>query len=553
MSPSYPKQSPARQISREAEKLFEQCLDTASFLEHRIPLEYDYGLDYRIETIHAGELRGHEFYVQLKGTSMPIQDDMISVSIDSRTIMYWKQKLAPVMLVLADVASRRCYFQWFDKSTDIPKDRKQVTFHVLRENEWATCRVLLSLRPYYEEWRTQLNDKPMRSYFFRLFCDASDMLVLLNYSMGDILNATSENQSEVKDRSRSLILMALVNFIRQSFLARESVDITPSQQLKQIDSSIIYLKRCLDEVYAHVGDVSKGFSVGLSNDEKMFLLLPIISRVIGEIVTFLRPFVVGESALNNKVIRPQMFGEMNVDNFLSDFKHASSSFFKRQDIFVCPVTTQLLLIDTLFSFFKPHGFGRSELPLITEQYGDPPLFCELRREGNSDPYQFPPEIINIEQVLGVYVAQNEQITLFADGIRWFASKLNVPEGLLRFVVLVHEIAHWMVHRLPTEAADEFPLEFYEASEEQFHETLAQLLTHWVSKAIHPTFGDVFLKLNSCQSPIYRLYQHYEETPCVAVVMSIVDARLRTCPSTYQQLSDDILKRESQLNDKASRS
>lgn len=296
MNPSYPKESPARQIGREAEKLFEQFLDTASFLEHRIPLERDYGLDYRIETIQAGELQGHEFYVQLKGTSTPIQDDTISVPIDSRTIRYWKQKLAPVMLVLADVRSRRCYFQWIDKSIDVPGDKKQVSLHIPRENEWATARVLLSLRPYYEEWRIQLNDKPTRSFFRRLFCDASDVHVVLSHAMGHILFSTPENLAEVREQNLVLILSALMMFIQQSATARESVDITLTPQSKKIDSFLISLRRCLDEVYARGGDVNEGWSFGLFNEEKAFRSLPTITYIVGEIICFLRPHVVGGAA-----------------------------------------------------------------------------------------------------------------------------------------------------------------------------------------------------------------------------------------------------------------
>ena len=231
----------------------------------------------------------------------------------------------------------------------------------------------------------------------------------------------------------------------------------------------------------------------------------------------------------------------NIGSIYHDLGDVEIGFQPGQDIFKQPLTAQLLLVETLFSIFESCGFVRSNLPLITEQYGDPPLFRKLRGNNNSDPYECSPKVIDIEEVLGRYIARNEQITLFADGIRWCATRLDVYEAELRFVVIIHAIAHWMVHRLPVMEADEFPLEQYEKSEGLFHETLAQLLTHWVSVRVSDSFKEVFEKLNAHQSNIYQAYHKYEQTEPVTVIKSIVDARKRDGPSTFLLLADDIAR------------
>lgn len=207
-------------------------------------------------------------------------------------------------------------------------------------------------------------------------------------------------------------------------------------------------------------------------------------------------------------------------------------------IFEQPLTSQLLLFDNLFAIFEAEGFLRCELPLINEQYGTPPALRALSTNStDSEPHL--PEVISIDGLLGAYTATHQQITLFADGIRWCAAELSLHEAELRLVVLAHEFAHWLVHSLPAKDAAVFPLDQYEKTEEQLHEMLAQLLTFWLCQRTAPSFEAAFDKLNKRQGPLYTEYRRFKDIDRGAIIKAIIKARQRGIPSTLADFENDL--------------
>ena len=98
------------------------------------------------------------------------------------------------------------------------------------------------------------------------------------------------------------------------------------------------------------------------------------------------------------------------------------------------------------------------------------------------------------------------------GIKWCARRLGVREEVLRAVVLVHELGHWLSHRMPP---DEWPLAHFQDTEKEVKEGWAQLIAFWAADdntPRHPEFIDAFKKLNQCQSPPYHVFEEFKGNP-----------------------------------------
>jgi hypothetical protein len=178
-----------------------------------------------------------------------------------------------------------------------------------------------------------------------------------------------------------------------------------------------------------------------------------------------------------------------------------------------------------------------ELPPIILSSETPPLFRkypaieqEYRRQfedgtpidGNFPyPHDTP---IDIEEVLGVYYSNPSRIVLYTMGIKWCAWKLGLGEDALRAVVLVHELGHWLSHRMPP---GEWPLDHFQNTETAVTEGWAQLISYWTVDAIQatqPEFIDAFQKLNQCQSAPYHVFEEFKGNPRDQMMTSLDNLR-----------------------------
>jgi len=225
-----------------------------------------------------------------------------------------------------------------------------------------------------------------------------------------------------------------------------------------------------------------------------------------------------------------------------------------------PTPDERELIARLLWMARRHGYGLAPFPKIRLSFEIPPLFAthpELEREivelpareelhENEiprDPERPRPEWIDVEEVLGLYHPEREEITLFIRGISWAARRLRIEERWLRAVVLIHELAHWLTHRLPGKFSREWPTEAYKLGSRELHETLAQLLTWWVAEevAIKSTFGQpspfegAFIQLNRCQSKLYRTYQEFKDTSKASIFQSLEHLRNLGRPAGLEDL------------------
>ncbi|MEI7437640.1 MAG: hypothetical protein WCL16_12625, partial [bacterium] len=84
-------------------------------------------------------------------------------------------------------------------------------------------------------------------------------------------------------------------------------------------------------------------------------------------------------------------------------------------------------------------------------------------------------------------------------------RLNLVADDLRAVVLIHEIGHWITHRMPQ---GEWLLQHFDATNTNVHEGWAQLLTFWVAAEVEGKFKTAFEKLNLKQSPPYHVFEDF---------------------------------------------
>jgi hypothetical protein len=203
------------------------------------------------------------------------------------------------------------------------------------------------------------------------------------------------------------------------------------------------------------------------------------------------------------------------------------------------------LVARLFSLARQGGFRSAPLPPIHLSYELPPIFLaypELEEDGQEREEDTPiprdrqrgrPETMSIEELLGCYQADASQITLWVRGIRWFARRLGKDEEMLRAVVLVHELGHWIMHRLTKAGVEEWPLSLYKLTHEDLHECWAQLQTWYVGRAVGGAFQATFADLNKHQPAAYRVWERFQSVPPVRAFSALEFLRRLPWPARLQ--------------------
>ena len=203
-----------------------------------------------------------------------------------------------------------------------------------------------------------------------------------------------------------------------------------------------------------------------------------------------------------------------------------------------PTGDEQELIARVIDKFRVNGYMASALPQIYLSLETPPLFAAypeleeyeeeetgIRRPEQREP-NIPrnrergrPETISIEELLGCYIP-NPQIVLYHRGLKWCAKRYDLDEELLRGIVLVHEIGHWVTHLLPKPNVPFWPTELYKLTSMEVCEGWAQLITWWVVDEVGGNVKQVFEKLNRLQPHPYRVYEQFKSKSVSSVIDSL---------------------------------
>jgi hypothetical protein len=253
-----------------------------------------------------------------------------------------------------------------------------------------------------------------------------------------------------------------------------------------------------------------------------------------------------------------------INKIISEYKEAysgRSTYTCMQDLYG-PTPDEQELIARVMAIFRKSGYLPAALPQILLSFESPPLFVaypELEGEweessnnikaetrnsrnercSNDTTRNIPvnrergrPETISIEELLGCYVP-NQHIILYARGVRWIAREKNLDEDMVRAIVLVHEIGHWITHLLPKPGISRWPNKLYKRTDSNVHEGWAQLITWWVVEEIGGSIKDTFERINKMQSSKYKVFEQFKGHSAISITESLKRLRQLRYPARLE--------------------
>lgn len=309
MTDDYPRLSEQQAIARDAEKIFEGLLSSRLWNDIKIPQERDYGLDYRIEAVTEGQLKGCEFLVQLKGTAaVPRGTASVALSIPTTTLRYWKRKILPILIVLVDCTARKGYFCWFDKTLEIRSQQTTQTVHIPTDpggsHELNDVKLLLALEPYYATFIQELADDTKLRFYRHLFAQVNALanLLLLTcmqhlFAPGS-LTASDEGRALLdahRKHATDIFFVVFTKFIidlRLYFGAQQSFSLGMNPFDEGLGSTISRLFELHDDFGYQVGE-TPGWAIMMTNPERQLMSLPELASLFSNIQEALRGSLLG--------------------------------------------------------------------------------------------------------------------------------------------------------------------------------------------------------------------------------------------------------------------
>ena len=130
-------------------------------------------------------------------------------------------------------------------------------------------------------------------------------------------------------------------------------------------------------------------------------------------------------------------------------------------------------------------------------------------------------LFDTESLLGYYIPEKQEINLMELGIQWCAKELNIDVDLLREIVFIHELGHYMQHKMPCYQTQEWQYDLYISSYTpiDLQEGWAQLMAAWVVKD-KEDYSHVFQSLIAVQSAPYHVFKDYERDPYRRILNSL---------------------------------
>ena len=204
------------------------------------------------------------------------------------------------------------------------------------------------------------------------------------------------------------------------------------------------------------------------------------------------------------------------------------------------------LIARLMEITRQSGYLPAALPPILSSSETPPIFVSYPGLEGDEEYwdergeesiprnrdRGKPKTISIEELLGVYQPQLQQIIIYKRGIKWLVRQ-GFDKKWLSAVVLIHEIGHWITHQLPKPGVPTWPTDLYVLGKRYVHEGWAQLITWWIADQVDRKFRSTFEELNKWQSPPYQVFKQFKGEPIDKVMASLEKLRLLQRPARLE--------------------
>ncbi|MHC5776316.1 hypothetical protein [Nostoc sp.] len=145
----------------------------------------------------------------------------------------------------------------------------------------------------------------------------------------------------------------------------------------------------------------------------------------------------------------------------------------------------------------------------------------------------------IDEVLGKYDPDKQEIILYTENIKSTANHLNISENILTQLVEIHEAAHAIIHLGIDADGINFNTNSYKGIDRgkfpsPLHETLAQLLCyHCVKDGYLRGFIHYFENLNRCQPKEYRLWEQFKDVPLERIRSILIEIRQQRIGASFE--------------------
>ena len=185
------------------------------------------------------------------------------------------------------------------------------------------------------------------------------------------------------------------------------------------------------------------------------------------------------------------------------------------------------LLKKLKGILKKYKLSFKEMPKVYISFEIPTSFklVETNDEGDGK------TLFDTENLLGIYDPSKQEIHLYYFGIQWCANQLIIDADLLYEIVFIHELGHYMQHKMPCYKTEEWEDELYIKSYSpiDIQEGWAQLMDAWTVEGLQD-YSDVFQKLVDVQSGPYHVFKKYVKYEKRSILKSLDGLRSLGTPA-----------------------
>jgi len=215
----YPKGTPQGDIGERAEAILQYRAPEWVKLT-KVPLERDFGIDYRAEFRTGMDLTGIECGLQLKGIKQAELDKpFIAVPIAASTVRYWNSKPYPVVLVVVDLHTERMFSRVYCGEIEPRSDAKFVTLRVAHTLSWETIRDAVATifrdKSHLQQYRDRIVFQETTNHLFMTHIIGLQLMSAL--SSGTDPNDTESHAADYMQRLL-VLLPVLMNHITKDLL-----------------------------------------------------------------------------------------------------------------------------------------------------------------------------------------------------------------------------------------------------------------------------------------------------------------------------------------------
>ena len=257
-----------------------------------------------------------------------------------------------------------------------------------------------------------------------------------------------------------------------------------------------------EEAIEHI--INKDYIEFLKQNKETSRLMAIDSQIAKMKNMFHQSFVNWLYGISHPSANPSTHCHRGYERTVGHFKHPYDY-------------SESVLLKKLQDILSGANLKLGEMPDVYITYELPRSFRLVDNHDEGDLF----DLFDTENLLGYYIPEKQEINLMALGIQWCAKVLNIDVDLLSEIVFIHELGHYMQHKMPCYQTQEWKYDLYIRSYTpiDLQEGWAQLMAAWVVKD-KEDYSHVFQSLIAVQSAPYHVFKDYERDPYRRILNSL---------------------------------